>query len=187
MTRRVVLDTSVLFPSSLRDLLLTLAAVDALEVRWSEEILREVTRAVTSRYPDIAPDKFEATTIAAMRAAFPEAVVDGWERAVGEMDNDEGDRHVAAAAAVAGVEAVVTFNVRHFEGSVLPARGIAVVEPGALVVALIEELPDSVVHAVVEMAKRKRHPPMTPDEILDSLSRHPGFDAVVMRLRDLIS
>ncbi len=35
----VVLDACVLYPPSLRDLLVTLAASDAFDVRWSETIL----------------------------------------------------------------------------------------------------------------------------------------------------
>ena len=41
-----VLDACVLYPVVLRDLLLTLGALDALEPRWTESILDEMTRNV---------------------------------------------------------------------------------------------------------------------------------------------
>ena len=93
-----VLDTCVLYPPSLRDLLLTLAALDTFVPLWSEEILDEVTRNVTSDHPDIDPTRFESHTIAAMRRAFPEATLDPPMDLIVAMDNDPKDRHVAAAA-----------------------------------------------------------------------------------------
>ena len=39
----VVLDACVLYPPSLRDLLLTLGALDVIEVRWSDAILDELS------------------------------------------------------------------------------------------------------------------------------------------------
>ena len=92
----------------MRDLLLTLGALDAYDVRWSDAILTELGQAVTETYPDIALERFEVTTIAAMRTAFPDAVVSGWEAIVDEMDNDPSDRHVAAAAVTAGADTIVT-------------------------------------------------------------------------------
>lgn len=186
MPRRVVLDTSVLFPSSLRDLLLTLAALGALEVRWSDEILAELARTVGGHYPDIDPGRFEATTIATMTTAFPDARVSGWEDLMSEMDNEATDRHVAAAAVVAEADAIVTFNVRDFRGAVLGARGITIVTPVQLVTELLDDLPDRVVLAVIEMAARKKRPPMSTDDVLDSLDRHSGFGPVVARLRELL-
>lgn len=187
MTRRVVLDTSVLFPSSLRDLLLTLAALGALEVAWSDEILSELIRTVSAHYPDIEADRFEATTVAAMTAAFPQARVQGWEDLVEEMDNEDADRHVAAAAVAGNAEAIVTLNTRDFGGSALRAHGVVVLTPGQLVTELLDDLPDRVVHAVVEMAARKTRPPMTADDVLDVLARQPGLDSAVARLRELLA
>jgi hypothetical protein len=70
---RVVLDACVLYPPTLRDLLLTLAALDAFEPRWSPEILEELERNVLADHPDIDPRRFRSHTIAAMTAAFPDA------------------------------------------------------------------------------------------------------------------
>ena len=181
-----VLDTCVLFPPSMRDLLLTLAALDAYTVRWSDEILTELSRTVTETYPDIDPQQFEATTIAVMRAAFPDAVVSGWEPLVSEMDNDPEDRHVSAAAVTAGADTIVTLNLRDFAGRALSERGVRVVTPGQLVLELLDDVPELVVTAIVEMAARKRKPPMNVGDVLDALARHPDLVGLVGRLKELL-
>lgn len=150
-------------------------------------MLAELTRTVTEHYPDIDPTRFETTTIAAMTDAFPKAQVSGWEDLVPEMDNDPGDRHVAATAVLADADAIVTLNVRDFGGHVLAKRGIDVVTPDELITDLLDDLPDRVVHAVIEMAARKKRPPMTTDEVLKALARHTGFDTIAARLRELLA
>ena len=115
----------------MRDLLLTPAALGAYSVRWSEEILAELRRTVTGTYPDIDPEQFEATTIAALRTAFPDAGVSGWEALVDEMDNDPEDRHVAAAAVAVRADTIVTLNVSDFAGRVLSERGVRITTPGS--------------------------------------------------------
>jgi hypothetical protein len=155
-------------------------------VRWSEEILAELHRTVTERYPDIDPKQFDSATIGAMRSAFPDAVVTGWEEVLDQMDNDPADRHVSAAAVAAGADMIVTLNVSDFAGRVLSDRHVTVTTPGQLVSAVLDDLPERVVDAVREMAARKRNPPMTVDEVLDALARTPDLVGVVARLRDLV-
>jgi hypothetical protein len=78
--------------------LLTLAALDAFDVAWSEEILEELRRNVIADHPDIDPDRFATHTLGAMRSAFPEANVTGYEHLTARLDSDPKDRHVAAVA-----------------------------------------------------------------------------------------
>ncbi len=69
-------------------------------------------------HPDIDPAKFISHTIGAMRRAFPEASVPVSREAVELLDNDPNDRHVAAAALVAGAQSSVTLNVPIARGPV---------------------------------------------------------------------
>jgi predicted nucleic acid-binding protein len=134
----VVLDACVLYPPSLRDLLLSLAALDAFDVGWSDEILDEVTHNVLADHPDIDKARFVEHTIGAMRRAFPEVVVPAPEL-VETLDNDPKDRHVAATTLAADAQAIVTLNVADFESRVLRDVGVAILTPGALVGRVLDE------------------------------------------------
>ena len=127
----VVLDACVLYPPSLRDLLLTLPALDAFEVRWSEEILDEVRRNVLADNPEVDPVRFTSHTLGAMRRAFPEAMRAADLATVEALDNDPKDRHVAALALDSQATAVITLNVKDFKSTVLDQARVAVLTPGA--------------------------------------------------------
>lgn len=172
--RRVVLDACVLYPPSLRDLLLTVAALDAFEVVWSERILAEVERNVLADNADIDPERFRRHTLGAMRAAFPDATAEPLaEDELDATDIDPGDRHVVAAAVAAGADAIVTINVRHFPAAALNPVGIAVLTPGFLLDMLETLQPSLVDQALDAMSRRWKNPPRTSGEILNLLMVHP--------------
>lgn len=182
----VVLDACVLYPPSLRDLLLTLGALDVIEVRWSEEILDEVTRNVVADHPDIDRDRFEQHTIAAMHRHFPEALVVVDADVISALDNDPKDRHVAAVAITAGAEAIVTFNIKDFGGDRLPTAGVKVLTPGALVDSLLEEIPEAVPMALSTIANRLRRPELSPSDLAHLLAAHPTLAAPMQRVLSMI-
>ncbi len=97
---RVVLDANVLFPFTVRDTLLRCAAAGMLQVHWSEEILSEASRNLIGK--GRMSQEQAAYLMAAMRNAFPEALVRGHEPLIESMPNQEKDRHVAAAAVKIG-------------------------------------------------------------------------------------
>ena len=181
-----VLDACVLYPVVLRDLLLTLATLDAFEPRWTDAIIDEMTRNVLADRPDIEPSKFEEGVIGAMRRAFPAGSVEGYEHLIGDMDNHPKDRHVAAAAVHVGAAAVVTYNVRDFDSELLRQRRIAIVTPPRLVGQLVDDEPSVVSLAVWSMAARKKRPPMSPAEAVAAIVRQQGFGALEDSLHDLV-
>jgi hypothetical protein len=171
----------------LRDLLLTLAALDAFDVAWTDEILEEVRRNVIADNPDIDPVRFTEHTLGAMRSAFPDATVANYQSIVSQMDNHPKDRHVAAAAISAGATAIVTINVRDFRGNVLSEAGIKIITPGDLVESLLDEEPSIVVTAIEHLCRRWNNPNRSVSEILDLIERHPTMSNAVGRLRDQVS
>jgi hypothetical protein len=181
-----VLDACVLYPVVLRDLLLTLAALDAFEPRWTEAVIDEMTRNVFVDHPGIDPAQFEARVLGAMRRAFPAASVEGYEHLIDRMDNHPKDRHVAAAAVHVGAAALVTYNVRDFDSELLRQHGIAIVTPPELVGQLIDDEPSVVALAVRAMAARKKRPPVSPTEVVAAIVRQQGFGALEDSLQVLV-
>jgi predicted nucleic acid-binding protein len=167
---RVVLDACVLYPVALRDSLLRLAELDLLQVVWSRRILDEMKLAILRRRPDIASSRIDLMTDA-MRTAFPEAEVDGWEALEGDMLNHPDDRHVLALAVHARAEMVVTANLRHFPAEVCQPYGIEAITPDELLCRLLENSAPTVLRMVQQFSNDTDNPPMSITEILDAISR----------------
>jgi len=110
-----VLDANVLYPPTLRDFLLATAASGFYAPRWSDEILDEVARNLAKR---MTPEN-AARLVGGMRELFPKALVEGYERHLPGLANEEKDRHVVATALEATAPLIVTGNRRDF--SPLPA------------------------------------------------------------------
>lgn len=106
----VFLDTNVLYPTSLADTPLRLAESDGIRPCWSVDVMIELERNLARR---VTPEK-ASRRCRTTKAAFPEAMVSGYEGIVGGMGNDPKDRHVLAAAVHSDCEVIVTFNTKDF-------------------------------------------------------------------------
>lgn len=181
-----VLDACVLYPPSLRDLLLTLAALDAVDVRWSDEILDELARNVVAKNPDIDRARFEQHTIAAMRRHFPQALVPANLALIATLDNHPKDRHVAATAIDAGARMIVTLNVKDFRSQMLADLAVEVLTPGALVDRLLDDIPESVLLAVHQISTRWKNPARSAREVVEILQAHPTMTKARRRIISLL-
>ena len=94
----------------------------------TDEILAETAHNIVEDTPDLTAAHLEKT-FAAMRRAFPEAMVRGHEHLAESMTNHPKDRRVLAAAVAAPAGVVVTANLRHFPPQACDPHGIRVESP----------------------------------------------------------
>ena len=92
-----ILDACVLAPMPIVDTLLRLAEGPHFYIpKWSSHILREGDRTLRDKFAN-SPQQVRRR-IEAMKRAFPDAMVVGYEDLVRAMTNDPKDRHAMAAA-----------------------------------------------------------------------------------------
>lgn len=90
----VIYDASVLYPSTLRDLLLRVAQAGLVQARWTEEILDEMFAALKRDRPELDPVKLDRTRVL-MGTAVRDWKVTGYEPLVDALKlPDPDDRHV---------------------------------------------------------------------------------------------
>ena len=94
------LDTCVLYPAALTDLLLRIAEHEVYRPHWSPDVVAELQRNLA----EVITEEAARRRIDAMCRAFPEASVTGYESLVDGMTCDPKDRHVLAAATHSGCQ-----------------------------------------------------------------------------------
>lgn len=168
MVVSAVLDACVLYPVGLRDTLLNVAEAGFFRVLWTEEILAETSRNIIEDTPGLSAEHL-GKTFDAMRRAFPEATIHGYEHFVDAMTNDPKDRHVLAAAVATRADVIVTSNLRHFPAPACDPHGIRVQSPDEFLCEALELGSGVVIDVLRAQAARKKRPPMSVDEMLDHL------------------
>ncbi|MBW3578863.1 MAG: PIN domain-containing protein [Actinobacteria bacterium] len=153
-----VLDANVLYPQWLRDVVLTLAVMGYFNPIWSDRIHGQMRRKVLSDHPDIDPQRFDDTTIAALRATFPDAWVDVPDDLVAEMDNGPEDRHVLAAPIAADAHLIVTANTSDFRSPrFVEACHVTVEDPATFLTTVLDDHPDLMSSMLWHLATSRRN------------------------------
>ncbi|SRR5579875_386962 len=158
------LDANVLYPFLVRDVLLSFAEAGLYRPIWSAEIMSEWS----SHLIKDKPDKKEKIlrTVELMTAAFPEAMIDGYQRLVGALSlPDPDDRHVLAAAIRSGSSVIVTRNLKDFPSDRLAPYGIEVQTADDFVLNTVQLYTTDAVAALRIMRGQYDSPPMTPEQL----------------------
>jgi len=164
-----LLDACVLYPPSLRDLLMWLGTVGAYEPRLTDDIHAEWIRHVLADKPQVTPAQLERTR-RLMNQVSPNCLVSGYEARIPLLTlPDADDRHVLAAAIAAQAAVLVTFNLPDFPAALLAPYGIAPLHPDIFLSALFEDEPALFLQAVQRHRASLRNPPKDADEYLQTL------------------
>ena len=154
---KVVCDANVLYPPKLRDLLIRLHGTGLVKIRWSDQILDEMVRAVLRGQPWLK-EAMERIVLG-MQEAVPDASVTGYEAVIPKLRlPDPDDRHVLATAIVSKANIIITNNLKDFPQAELDVFQIYARSPDAIILQLLEDHPERVIGAVAEQAMDTHSP-----------------------------
>jgi predicted nucleic acid-binding protein len=177
----VILDANVLFPASLRDILLRTASADLYRLNLTDEILEETCRNLvkTGRISESGAPRL----VSEIRRSFPAAFVTGYHSLITSMTNQEKDRHVLAAAVKAGAQVIVTKNLKDFPCECLSPFDIEAQPPDDFLIHLYHFNSETVIRVLIEQAGELRKPSKTVPELLDVLAQHAPMFVDLVRVQ----
>jgi predicted nucleic acid-binding protein len=170
----VVIDACTLADAARRDLILSLVQAELFRVQWSGRILAETEQALIAIHFGRGDAEQESTakarrSISHMTGAFPEAMIEGFERIERTLEGlpDPDDAHVIAAAIHSGASLIVTENVRDFSEAILSPSEIEVKTADAFIADTIDLDYARSIPAVAKLRQRLKNPALTPSELLE--------------------
>jgi predicted nucleic acid-binding protein len=167
----VLYDASVLYPSTLRDLLIRIAQARLVQAKWSNQILDEVFDNLREHRHDLNLDSLDRTR-KLMICAVRDCLVMGYEPLIDALElPDPDDRHVLAAAIRARAQVIVTNNLKDFPLDRLTQWDIEPKSADDFVLDQIDLDAKVVWSCVQQIADTWRNPPGTFGDVLRSLER----------------
>lgn len=164
-----VLDANVLYPFLKKDILLRFFEAGFFKARWTQEITDEWVRHRIANKPHHEAKVHRTAQL--MEAAFPDALVTGYESILAAVSlPDPDDRHVLAAAIRCGADYIVTQNLRDFPNDVLATYDIEVGTADAFLCATFELFEQDALADLRDHRMRLKAKP-TPSEYIMTLRR----------------
>ncbi|MGJ1409811.1 PIN domain-containing protein [Sphingobacterium thalpophilum] len=166
---KAVLDTNVVFPIVIRDLLFWLAYYELYTPKWSAHIFDEWREVMLRK--DIPVEEVEKR-IQRANKAFPDALVKNYEPLIEHLElPDPRDCHVLAAAIKTNANVIVTNNLKDFPSQYLSSFGLTAKSADDFLTDIIDLNPEQAILAFKEMVLNRRNPAMNEFEVLDSLRK----------------
>ncbi|MYA66494.1 MAG: PIN domain-containing protein [Gammaproteobacteria bacterium] len=151
-----LIDACVLGGALRRNLLLSLAEAGLFRPRWSARILDETQKAIS----EITNGETDGShQRAAIEAAFPEAVVNGFEAIEKTLKlPDPNDNHVLAAAITISASVIVTDNLSDFPADILAPHEIEAISADSFIADTFTLDPIEAIQALKRMRERLKSP-----------------------------
>lgn len=140
---KVTLDTCVMFPTVMREVLLGVAATGAYTPQWSARILEEWARAARKLGP--TGETQARAEVALVRAAWPKGEIT-WPSSLEARLwlPDPADIHVLASAIAGSSDVIVTMNASDFPRGILAEEGLKREDPDGFLMQFWQKDPDAV-------------------------------------------
>lgn len=166
----VIYDANVLYPATVRDLLLQLATTGLFKARWTEKIHEEWVESLLRKQPEVEREKISRTR-ELMDKAVDDPLVYGYESLLGTFGlPDCGDEHVMASAVRANADAIVTFNLDDFPCRILDDYDLQAIHPDEFIILQFDLKPSIVCECVKKIRARLKDPRYDVDGYLTHLA-----------------
>lgn len=152
---KILLDTCVLYPTVMREVLMKLADAGFFTPLWSAEI--EGEWAHTAEKHEAGGRVFAQAEIAMLNARWPRARV-AYGEALGARLwlPDPNDIHVLAAAVAGSADGIMTLNKKDFPAQILAEEGLTLLDPDSYARGLWAADPEAVERVVGEVLETAR-------------------------------
>ncbi|SDM86318.1 PIN domain-containing protein [Kriegella aquimaris] len=162
-----VLDTNVIYPIEIRDLLFWFAHYDLYTPKWSEHIFAEWADVMKRK--GVSEEEISKRMTRA-NLAFPDAFVPNYSGLISGLKlPDPNDCHVLAAAIKTNANVIVTNNIKDFPKEYLSSFGLSAKTADDFLTDIIDLNPEEAVKAFKEMVLYRRNPDLDEYEVLDIL------------------
>ncbi|MEM1214129.1 MAG: PIN domain-containing protein [Bacteroidota bacterium] len=165
-----VLDTNVIYPIELRDILLWFAHYDLYTPKWSKGIFTEWISVMKQKgVSDLEVEKRTNWLL----EAFPDAMVEHYEFLIDSLElPDPDDRHVLAAAIKTNANLIVTNNLKDFPYEALEPHGILAKSADDFLTDIIDIDCKRAVDVFKELVLNRRNPVMDEYAVLERFRKN---------------
>ncbi len=161
-----ILDTNVIYPIVIRDILLWLATYELYTPKWSDHIFSEWIEVMKRNG---ISDEEISKRIKKIEQCFLDARVENYGSIIEKLTlPDLKDRHVLAAAIKTNANLIVTNNLKHFPKDYLSKFGLSAKTADDFIADIIDLNPETAVEAFREMVFSKKNPDLDEYDVLES-------------------
>lgn len=136
--QKVLIDTCVLFPGTVRRLFIRLSELNAIVPYWSDGIFDEWKRVCSRDSKEHVHQIIEW-----LDNRFPESRISGYDKHINKIRlYDKFDRHIVAAAIQGNIPLLITFNTKDFPFGRLKEHGIERMHADLFSLKILKEKPE---------------------------------------------
>lgn len=169
-----VLDTNVIYPVIIRDLLFWFAHYELYTPKWSCHIFDEWKQVMLRK--GVTTEE-ASKRIQKANLAFPDALVKNYESFIQHLSlPDINDCHVLAAEIKTDAQVIVTNNIKDFPEDILSNYGIKAKLADDFLTDIIDLNPDAAVEAFKEVVMNKKNPELDEYTVLNTLRKNGLID-----------
>lgn len=170
-----VLDTNVIYPIDIRDIMFWFAFYELFTPKWSVHIFDEWK--VVMERKGVEPNEIQKR-IQKAQLAFPNALVNNYQPLIESLElPDEKDRHVLAAAIKTNANIIVTNNVKDFPKEYLARFGLTTKTADDFITDTIDLNNEVALEAFRAMVLNRTNPSIDEYDLLDRFRKNGITDA----------